>query len=50
MIVLVIVMILFGPTQLPRLFKMFGSSMKSFKEGMGEESKTEEHVSAEKEG
>lgn len=33
-IILGIVLIIFGPTQLPKLAKMFGKSAKSLKEGM----------------
>jgi len=33
-IVLVIVLIIFGPTQLPKLGKMFGKTMKGLREGM----------------
>ncbi len=36
LIVLVIVIIIFGPTQIPKLTKMFGKSVKGFKEGMEE--------------
>lgn len=34
-IILLIVVILFGPTQIPKLTKMFGKSIKGFKEGIG---------------
>lgn len=34
-VILVVVVILFGPTQIPKLTKMFGQSIKSFREGMG---------------
>ncbi len=34
MIVLFIVLILFGPRQIPRLSKIFGRSIKSFKDGI----------------
>ena len=37
LIVLVIVIIIFGPTQIPKLTKMFGKSVKGFKEGLEEE-------------
>lgn len=37
MVLLGIVVILFGPTQIPKLTKMFGKSVKSFKEGIGAE-------------
>ncbi len=33
-IILLIVLVLFGPTQLPKLAKMFGKSAKALKEGM----------------
>ena len=37
-IVLIVVVILFGPTQIPKLTKMLGKSAKNFKDGMaGEE-------------
>ena len=36
-VILIIVIVLFGPTQIPKLTKMFGKSVKSFKEGMGVE-------------
>ena len=35
-IVLIIVIVIFGPTQIPKLTKMFGKSVKSFKAGMDE--------------
>ncbi len=37
LILLAVVVILFGPTQIPKLTKMFGKSIKGFKEGLGEE-------------
>ncbi len=37
LIVLLVVVILFGPTQIPKLTKMFGKSIKSFKDGMASE-------------
>ena len=40
-IILIVVIIIFGPTQIPKLTKMFGKSVKSFKEGVEE---TEEDV------
>lgn len=41
MIVLLIVVILFGPTQIPKLTRMFGKSVKNFREGMqGDEDET----------
>jgi sec-independent protein translocase protein TatA len=36
LIVLIIVVIVFGPTQLPKLTKMFGKSVKSFRDGISE--------------
>ena len=33
-IVLIIVLVIFGPMNLPKLGKMFGKTMKNFKEGM----------------
>lgn len=35
-LILVVVIIIFGPTQIPKLTKMFGKSVKNFKEGMEE--------------
>ena len=37
LIVLLIVLVIFGPKQLPKLGKMFGKTMKGFKEGVSEE-------------
>ena len=36
-LILVMVVIVFGPTQIPKLTRMFGKSVKSFREGAGEE-------------
>ena len=36
LIILAIVVIVFGPTQLPKLTKMFGKSVKSFRDGIGD--------------
>ena len=36
LIILAVVIIIFGPTQIPKLTRMFGKSVKSFKEGMEE--------------
>ena len=41
-VILAIVVVLFGPTQIPKLTKMFGKSVKSFKEGMGVEEENAE--------
>lgn len=35
-VILAIVLLLFGPTQLPKLAKMFGKSAKALKEGLDE--------------
>ncbi len=37
LIILLIVVILFGPSQLPKLTKMFGKSIRNFRQGMTEE-------------
>ena len=36
-IILLIVVVIFGPSQIPKLTKMFGKSMKEFKKGMAED-------------
>jgi sec-independent protein translocase protein TatA len=33
-IILIVVIVIFGPTQIPKLTKMFGKSVKNFKDGM----------------
>ncbi len=38
-VILLIVLLIFGPTQLPKLSKMFGKSIKGFKDGLEETSK-----------
>ncbi len=43
LIILVIVIIIFGPTQIPKLTRMFGKSARAFREGM--EEKEEETAS-----
>lgn len=35
LLILLVVVIVFGPTQIPKLTRMFGKSVKSFREGMG---------------
>lgn len=40
LIVLAIVVIIFGPTQLPKLAKTLGSSIKGFRKGMEEDEKS----------
>lgn len=37
LVILAVVVIIFGPTQIPKLTRMFGKSVKSFKEGLGED-------------
>ena len=37
LIILAVVVILFGPSQIPKLTKMFGKSVKNFKDGMAGE-------------
>ena len=36
LVILVIVIIVFGPKQLPKLSKMFGKTIKNFKKGMSD--------------
>lgn len=38
-VILLIVVVIFGPTQIPKLTKMFGKSVKNFREGMEEDDK-----------
>ena len=35
-IILVIVIVIFGPKQIPKLTKMFGKSVKNFRDGMSD--------------
>ena len=44
-VILVIVILIVGPTQIPKLTKMLGKSVKSFKDGMEESDKGETTVS-----
>ena len=46
LIVLAIVVLLFGPTQLPKLSRMFGKSVKNFRESMadGEEAEVSDNT------
>ena len=46
LIVLVIVNVIFGPTQIPKLAKMFGKASKKFKEGLEDEDEKEEKKSS----
>ncbi len=43
LIILAVVIIIFGPSQIPKLTKMFGRSAKSFKEGMEEDDSQKEN-------
>ncbi len=38
-VLLIVVLILFGPTQIPKLTKMFGKSVKGLKEGLDQGNK-----------
>lgn len=49
LIVLLIVLVIFGPTQLPKLAKTIGESLKGFKKGMEEDNNEEKSASHEKE-
>ena len=42
LIILLVVLIIFGPKQLPKLGKMFGKTMRNFKEGISEEMSDDE--------
>lgn len=37
LIILLVVVIIFGPTQIPKLTKMLGKSVKNFRKGMTED-------------
>ena len=43
LIILVVVLLIFGPKNLPKLGKMFGKTMNNFKKGM-EDEESEENV------
>ncbi len=47
LIILAVVVIVLGPTQIPKLTKMFGKSVKSFKEGLGDDGESQKSESAE---
>lgn len=52
LIILLVVVIVFGPTQIPKLTKMFGKSVKNFREGIGgddEEKKDKEDANVKQE-
>lgn len=42
LIILAVVIIIFGPTQLPKLTKMLGKSIKGLREGMEDKEETHE--------
>ena len=42
LIILAVVIIVFGPTQIPKLTRMFGKSVKGFKDGLEEAEKSDE--------
>ena len=42
LLILLIVVIVFGPTQIPKLTRMMGKSVKQFKEGLDEEEREAE--------
>lgn len=49
-IVLLIVIVIFGPTQIPKLTKMFGASVKGLRDGMaGDEQEKKEKKSSDEE-
>jgi len=41
LLILAVVVIIFGPTQIPKLTKMFGKSVKGFREGIGADEQDE---------
>ena len=45
--ILAIVLVVFGPSQLPKLTKMFGKSVKNFREAVGD---TDEEETADEKG
>lgn len=45
-VIFLIVLLIFGPSQIPKLTKMFGRSVKSFKDGMEEGDSEKEDGSA----
>lgn len=48
-VILLIVVLIFGPTQIPKLTKMFGKSVKGFREGIAadEDEKVEKKAAEE---
>lgn len=47
-IILLIVVVIFGPTQIPKLARMFGKGAKEFKKGLSEDGETAGTVKKEK--
>ncbi|MBQ9522127.1 MAG: twin-arginine translocase TatA/TatE family subunit [Oscillospiraceae bacterium] len=47
LVILLIVVIVFGPTQIPKLTRMMGKSVKQFKEGLDEADREETKDAAE---
>lgn len=39
LIILLVVIVIFGPTQIPKLTKMMGQSIRNFRDGMSNEEK-----------
>ena len=48
-VILIVVLLIFGPTQIPKLAKMFGKASKKFKEGLNDGEEEEEKTSVKKE-
>ena len=48
LMILIVVLIIFGPKNLPKLGKMFGKTMKGFKEGIEDEDDIEPKISSAK--
>ncbi|MEF9958453.1 MAG: twin-arginine translocase TatA/TatE family subunit [Niameybacter sp.] len=45
LVILTIVIVIFGPKQLPKLGKTFGKTLKGFKDGVGGELNEQEEIS-----
>lgn len=51
LLILLVVVIIFGPTQIPKLAKMFGKSIKGLRDGMaGEDPENKDTKDGEKSG
>ncbi len=48
-VILLIVIVIFGPSQIPKLTRMFGKSVKNFKEGMEETDEDKKTAGTDKE-